>query len=45
MDHIDRHLASAARDNRYKPCIQAAVAIGKKLLNRTQIIQNCIGLL
>ena len=34
MDHIDRHLASAARDDNYKPCIQAAVAMGKKLLNK-----------
>jgi hypothetical protein len=34
MDHIDRHLASAARDDSYKPCIQAAVAMGKKLLNK-----------
>ena len=34
MDHIDRHLASATRDDSYKPCIQAAVAMGKKLLNK-----------
>ena len=34
MDHIDQHLATAARDNAYKPCIQAAVAMGKKLLNK-----------
>ncbi len=34
MDHIDQHLATAARDNTYKPCIQAAVAMGKKLLNK-----------
>lgn len=34
MDHIDQHLATAARNNTYKPCIQAAVAMGKKLLNK-----------
>jgi hypothetical protein len=34
MDHIDRHLATTARDSSYKPCIQAAVAMGKKLLNK-----------
>ena len=34
MDHIDRHLATAARDDKYKPCIQAAVAMGKRLLNK-----------
>jgi hypothetical protein len=34
MDHIDQHLATAARNNAYKPCIQAAVAMGKKLLNK-----------
>ena len=34
MDHIDRHLATVARTNTYKPCIQAAVAMGKKLLNK-----------
>jgi hypothetical protein len=34
MDHIDQHLATAARDDTYKPCIQAAVAMGKKLLNK-----------
>lgn len=32
MDHIDRHLATIALTNMYKPCIQAAVAMGKKLL-------------
>src|SRR6266508_5989627 len=34
MDHIDQHLATATCNNAYKPCIQAAVAIGKKLLNK-----------
>ena len=34
MDHIDQHLATAARNHAYKPCIQAAVAMGKKLLNK-----------
>ena len=34
MDHIDQHLATAACDNTYKLCIQAAVAMGKKLLNK-----------
>ncbi len=34
MDYIDQHLATAARDNTYKPCIQAAVTMGKKLLNK-----------
>jgi hypothetical protein len=34
MDHIDRHLATAARNDKYKPCIQAALAMGKKLLNK-----------
>ena len=34
MNHIDQHLATAARNNAYKPCIQPAVAMGKKLLNK-----------
>ena len=34
MDHIDKHLATAARNDAYMPCIQAAVAMGKKLLNK-----------
>jgi hypothetical protein len=34
MDHIDWHLTTATRDNCLKPCIQAAVAMGKKLLNK-----------
>jgi histidinol phosphatase-like PHP family hydrolase len=33
MDHIDQHLATAACNHTYK-CIQAAVAMGKKLLNK-----------
>jgi hypothetical protein len=34
MDHIDQHPATAVANNTYKPCIQAAVAMGKKLLNK-----------
>jgi hypothetical protein len=34
MDHIDQHLATAAIDNKYNPAIRAALAIGKKTLNR-----------
>jgi hypothetical protein len=34
MDHIDEHLASAAINQKYDPAIRAAVAIGKKTLNR-----------
>jgi hypothetical protein len=34
MDHIDRHLASTTCDDSYKPSIQAAVAMGKKFLNK-----------
>ena len=34
MNHIDQHLATAACNNAYKPCIQAAVVMGKKLLNK-----------
>ncbi len=34
MDHIDEHLASACIDDKYDPAIRAAVAIGKKTLNR-----------
>lgn len=34
MDHIDRHLATAALDSDYDPAIQAALAIGKKILNK-----------
>lgn len=34
MDHIDEHLATAATDNKYSLAIKAALAIGKKTLNR-----------
>jgi hypothetical protein len=34
MDHIDEHLATAATDNNYSLAIKAALAIGKKTLNR-----------
>lgn len=34
MDHLDEHLASAAISHKYDPAIRAAVAIGKKTLNR-----------
>lgn len=34
MDHIDQHLATAAIGNRYPLSIKAALAIGKKTLNR-----------
>jgi hypothetical protein len=34
MDIIDEHLATAALDDRYSPSIKAAVAVGKKLLNK-----------
>jgi hypothetical protein len=34
MDHIDAHLASAAFENSYPLAIKAALAIGKKTLNR-----------
>lgn len=34
MDHLDEHLASAAINHKYDPAIRAAVAIGKKTLNR-----------
>ena len=34
MDIIDSHLATAALDNRYSPSIQAALAVGKNLLNK-----------
>jgi hypothetical protein len=36
MDHIDEHLATAAIDrvNKYPLAIKAALAIGKKTLNR-----------
>src|SRR6266496_5072517 len=31
MNHIDQHLTTAVCNNAYKPCIQAAIAMGKKL--------------
>ena len=34
MDHIDEHLATAAINNEYPLAIKAALAIGKKTLNR-----------
>jgi hypothetical protein len=34
MDLIDRHLATSARNQKYDRSIQAALAIGKKLLNK-----------
>jgi hypothetical protein len=34
MDHIDEHLATAATNRRYPIAIKAALAIGKKTLNR-----------
>ena len=34
MDHIDEHLASASISQKYDPAIRAALAIGKKTLNR-----------
>jgi hypothetical protein len=34
MDHIDKHLATAATSGVYNPAIQAALTVGKKLLNK-----------
>ena len=34
MDMIDKHLATAALNNKYEPSIQAALAVGKNLLNK-----------
>jgi hypothetical protein len=34
MDHINKHLATAAIDNEYPLAIKVALAIGKKTLNR-----------
>ena len=34
MDMIDKHLATATLDNKYEPLIQAALAVGKNLLNK-----------
>jgi hypothetical protein len=33
MDHIDKHLATAAINNEYPLAIKAALVIGKKTLN------------
>jgi hypothetical protein len=34
MDHIDSFLATAAKKKKYPRSVQAALAIGKKTLNR-----------
>lgn len=34
MDHIDEHLATAATSDQYCLAIKAALAIGKKTMNR-----------
>lgn len=34
MDHIDKFLATSALDEKQEPAIQAALSIGKKLLNK-----------
>ncbi|TFK59950.1 hypothetical protein BDN72DRAFT_729660, partial [Pluteus cervinus] len=34
MDHIDTHLATAATSSSYSVAIKAALAIGKRMLNR-----------
>jgi hypothetical protein len=34
MDYIDEHLATAATSNEYCCAIKAALAIGKKTINR-----------
>ena len=34
MDMIDKYLATAALDNKYEPSIQAALVVGKNLLNK-----------
>jgi len=34
MDHIDHHLATAVLNFDYNPAVQAALAIGKKVLNK-----------
>ena len=34
MDHIDTHLANAIKNYNYSRSIRAALAIGKKTLNR-----------
>jgi hypothetical protein len=34
MDHIDKYLATASMNVKYDPAIQAALAVGKRLLNK-----------
>jgi len=34
MDHLDKHLASIATSPKYGQVIKAAIALGKKTLNR-----------
>jgi hypothetical protein len=34
MDQIDQHLATVALDKKYVPAVQAAVMLGKNLLNK-----------
>lgn len=34
MDHIDEHLTASALNSKYHPAIQAALAVGKKLLDK-----------
>lgn len=34
MDYIDKHLATGSVNEEYLPSIRAAMAIGKKLLNK-----------
>jgi hypothetical protein len=34
MDHIDEHLATAATSGKYCLAVKAALAIGKRTLNR-----------
>jgi hypothetical protein len=34
MDHIDKHLATSAIDDNYPLALKAALAIGKKTLNK-----------
>lgn len=34
MDHIDQHLATSATKDTLPPCIKAALAVGKRLLNK-----------
>lgn len=40
MDHIDKHLATAVTAGGYNPAIQAALTIGKKLLNKYYVVTN-----